>query len=82
MGFDYLKFMTPEMRARVEWKRQAHERDVAQARNLSNDELCEKLEYYLSNCDFPYRHQPGEPVYDGVVAHVIIPELVRRIKKK
>ena len=82
MAFNFVKFLTPEQQERIEWKRRAHEGDVAEARAMSNEELCAKTEYYLANCDFPYRWQPGEPVYDGVVAHVIIPELVRRIKRQ
>jgi hypothetical protein len=58
----------------------AHERDVAEYRAMSNAELVESAEYCLKNCEFPHRWQPGEPVYDGAMAHVVIPELLRRLK--
>lgn len=80
MSIDFLKHLSPEARERIERQRQAHERDVAETRELSNEALCERTEYYLKNCQFPHQWQPGEPVYDGVIAHVIIPELLRRVR--
>ena len=77
---DFLRFLSPEARARVERHRAFHAADVAEARAMSNEELCERTAYYLANAEFPHRWQPGEPVYDGVIAHVIIPELMRRVK--
>lgn len=79
-GFNFLKHLSPEERARIESRRKAHEKDVAEVRAMSDEELCERTEYYLKNCDFPHRYQPGEPVYDGAMAHVVIPELLRRIR--
>lgn len=77
---DFLKFLSPEARARVESRRHNHQKDVNEVRAMSNDELVEKTKQYLAQCEFPYRWLPGEPIYDGVVAHVIIPELMRRLK--
>lgn len=79
-GFDFLRFLSPEARARVEAMRTAHAQDVAEVRSMSNEQLCEKTAYYLSQTEFAHRWQPGEPVYDGVIAHVIIPELMRRVR--
>lgn len=76
---DFLKHLTPEQRAKIEWRRAAHERDVAEHRALSDEELLEKVTYCLKNSEFVHRYQPGEPVYDGAMAHVMIPELTRRL---
>lgn len=81
MTLDFLKFLSPERRAAIEKRRQNYERDVAEARALSNEELCERTTYYLSQSQFAHQWLPGEPVYDGVIAHVIIPEMMRRLKK-
>lgn len=81
MAFDFLRFVSPEVRARIEARRASHERDIAEVRAMDDKTLCETTERYLANCQFPFQWQPGEPVYDGVVAHVIIPELVRRLRK-
>lgn len=82
MGLDFLKFLKPEQRARIEARRAAHQQDVAEARSMSNEELCEKVTYYLSQSSFAHQWMPGEPVYDGVIAHVMIPEMMRRLKEK
>jgi len=76
---DFLRFLSPEQRARIKAREDAYARDVAEARKLSNEELAEKTKYYLSQAQFAHAWLPGEPVYDGVIAHVIIPELLRRI---
>ncbi len=47
---------------------------------MSNEELQERAEYYLSQCAGPLQHLKGKPVYDSVMWHVIIPELLRRLK--
>lgn len=77
---NFFKHLSPEARARAEWQRKAFERDTAEYRAMTNVELAERAEYCLKNCEFPYRWQPGEPVYDGAMAHVVIPELIRRLK--
>lgn len=77
---DFLRFLSPERRAKIERQREAFAGDVAEARAMSNEELCEKTKYYLSQSEFAHRWTPGEPVYDGVIAHVIIPELMRRVR--
>ena len=77
---DFLKMLSPEARARVESQRRNFERDVAEFRAMSTEDLCERTEYYLKHCEFPKRWQPGDPVYDGAIAHVILPELLRRLR--
>jgi len=78
---DFLRHLSPEARQRIEWLRRAFEEDVAECRGMTVEQLCERAEYYLNNCEFKFRYQPGEPVYDGVVAHVVIPELIRRLRE-
>lgn len=79
-GVDFFKHMSPEMRERVRARKECFERDVAETRAMDIETLCGTVEYYLKNCEFPQRYQPGEPVYDGAMAHVVIPELLRRLK--
>ncbi len=82
MGFDFLKHLSPEQRARIEARQKAHAKDVAEVRAMDDEKLCERATYYLSQSAFPHQFQPGEPVYDGAIAHVIIPELIRRVREK
>ena len=78
---DFFKHLSPEARQRVESQRAAHIRDVTEMAEMDVETLCEKAEYYLKNSEFTHRYQPGEPVYDGAMAHVVIPELIRRLRK-
>lgn len=77
---DFFKHMSPEAKARYESRKRNFEKDVAEFKVMSAEQLVERVEYFMKNCEFPGRYQPGEPVYDGVIAHVIIPELLRRVK--
>ena len=79
---DFFKHMTPEQRARIEARDANFKKDVAEFAALTDEQLVERTEYYMKNCSFPHNWQPGEPVYDGVIAHVVIPELLRRLKGK
>lgn len=79
---DFMKAMTPEQRKVVEARQANFAKDVAEHREMTNDALKARTEYYLSQSEFPTRYQPGEPVYDGAIAHVVIPELLRRLVYK
>jgi hypothetical protein len=73
---DFRKMLSPETRARL-----AHfDKDVAEHRAMRDEELAETTAYYLHNCERS-RWREGDLVYDGVVWHVILPELLRRLAK-
>lgn len=78
---DFLSRLSPEQQSKIKWLKEAFEKDKAEFAALSNAELADRLEYYMKNCSFQHQWQPGEPVYDGVVAHVVIPEMIRRLRK-
>lgn len=77
---DFIKHLSPEAQARIKSRREAHERYVKEARDMDSATLCDLVEYFLSQCEFPHRYQPGDPVYDGAIAHVYLPELLRRVR--
>lgn len=41
--------------------------------------LAETVERYLQNCERP-RWARGEPVYDGIMWHNLIPEMIKRLR--
>ena len=73
---DFKKMLSPSARARLDH----FDKDVAAHKAMSDEELAETTAYYLHNCERP-RWNKGVPVYDGVVWHVILPELLRRLAK-
>jgi hypothetical protein len=44
--------------------------------------LAVSTKYYLSQIRNPYLLEPGKPVYDAALFHIIIPELLRRVQTK
>lgn len=46
---------------------------------MPDAELAEKVQYYLSHCERP-RWPRGEPVYDAVMWHNLIPEMIKRLR--
>ena len=80
MSIDFLKFLSPEARQRVLERQDAYEKRCAEARSMTIQQLCEHVELCLSQTEFANRYVPGEPVYDGAIAHVLIPEMIRRLR--
>lgn len=71
--------LNPDERAAIEACRKQHEADVAQHAAMSDAELAERAAYYLTQIPEP-RSPKGTPVYDTVMHHVILPEMIRRLR--
>lgn len=71
--------LTPEARARVDAARAWQVEKEAQIGVLTNENLAATARFYMANMQ-PMRFAPGEPVYDATMWHVILPELLRRLK--
>jgi hypothetical protein len=46
---------------------------------MTDEQLAETAAYYLHHCE-RCRFSRGEPVYDAVMAHNLIPEMIRRLR--
>lgn len=58
-----------------------HHRDLVQKFSaISDKDLAEKAELFFKHCE-PPRFPKGSPVYDTTMHYVIIPELIKRLKK-
>jgi hypothetical protein len=53
--------------------------DEAKFAAMTNEALAETVALYLRNCERP-RWSRGEPVYDAVMVHNLIPEMIRRLR--
>lgn len=71
--------LSPEAKARVDECRAWEEKRKAEFANLSNENLIASAKLYMANMT-PLRFAPGEPVYDATMWHIILPELLRRLK--
>jgi hypothetical protein len=50
-------------------------------RSMNSQNLASTLEFYTSNMSVPWKYEPGCPVYDATFWHIIIPEVLRRLRK-
>ena len=57
----------------------AHEEDAARFATMTDAQLAEEAARYLRNCR-PCEWPRGTPVYDAVMAHVIVPEMIARLR--
>ncbi len=44
---------------------------------MTKEEFLTNIEYVISHCSF----MPHEPVYDNMLRHVYLPEMIRRMKE-
>lgn len=75
----FATILNPDKQAAAQARLQSHKEYVAEFALLANEALAEKAQYYLDNCE-QCRFPKGEPVYDAVMQHVIIPELIARLR--
>lgn len=48
--------------------------------NLPDEDLAASAQFWLSQCDLPHKYERGSLVYDATLLHIIVPELIRRLK--
>ena len=58
-----------------------YEARLLEFRNLTEKNLITTLKYYMTQMEYPYKYKPNVPVYDAVFWHIILPELIRRLKR-
>lgn len=58
---------------------QAYQEDCAKFQSMTNEQLAEEAARYLHHCE-RIRWSRGEPVYDAVMQHNIIPEMIARLR--
>lgn len=58
---------------------QNYQEDCAKFEAMTNEQLAESASYYLSQMERP-KWPRGTPVYDAVMHHNILPELIKRIR--
>lgn len=71
--------LTPEAQARHAEYLAWFEESKANFANLSDENLIASTKLYMQNMQ-PIKFAPGEPVYEATMWHVILPELMRRVR--
>lgn len=67
------------VRERLRVMQERDERMESVVRELSNEDLVATVKFWMAHCDAPKRAQPGQPVYDSTMWHIMLPELLRRL---
>lgn len=60
-------------------REQNYAEDCAKFEAMTDSELAETAQRFLHNCERP-KWSRGDPVYDAVMAHNILPEMIRRLR--
>jgi hypothetical protein len=47
---------------------------------MTDENLADTTEFFLTQMRTPWKHQPGTPVYDSTFYHILIPEILKRLK--
>jgi len=70
---------TPDALARHEGLEANYAEDCKKFAAMTDEQLAETVAYFLHHCERP-RWSRGEPVYDAVMWHNLIPEMMRRLR--
>ncbi len=73
-------YLTEEQRARIAARDEMYRSQRARYGAMSDETLVASTRYCMGQMVDP-RWSPGEPVYDAVLWHVILPELLRRLER-
>lgn len=73
--------LSAEANARIAEYREWAEKRRQDFAAMSDENLVASTKLYMSNMT-PLHWAPGEPVYDATMWHIILPELMKRIKEK
>jgi hypothetical protein len=57
------------------------DRQKAVFANLNDSDLADSAKFWMQHCVTPKQVEPGQPVYDSTFWHIIVPELLRRLKR-
>jgi hypothetical protein len=79
---DFRKCLSPEKQKQMAQVDEFYEGRLIAFRNMKTTNLLSTAKYYMTQMKDPYKYKPGEPVYDSVFWHLIIPEMMRRLEKE
>ena len=74
--------LSPELEAKIRACREAHDNHKAVFNNLSDVELAASAQFWMQHCVAPRQVEPGTPVYDSTFWHIIVPEMIRRLRER
>ena len=78
---DFTRILTEEQRRTLSFRNDLYAEQNRHAKLLTDENLVATVRYYMGQMSEP-RWKPGEPVYDGVLWHVMIPELLLRLGQR
>ncbi len=80
MSFNFKKLLSPEQQKLWDENKEQVTKEKIRFANLTNKNLVASTQYFLSQMKAPREWIIGNCVYDVEFYHIIIPELLYRIK--
>ncbi len=81
MTFNFKKLLSPEQQKLWDENKERVIKEKIRFANLTNENLVVSAQYFLSQMKAPREWLLGDCVYDAEFYHIIIHELLRRIKE-
>lgn len=73
--------LPPEVQAQLQTAREQEQTYKVTFANMDDASLAASAEFWMQHCVAPRRVLPDEPIYDSTFWHVIVPEMIRRLRK-
>jgi len=80
MPINFKALLSEEARKRHAEADEYYVCELIKFRNMSSENLCASAKYYMGQMREPWKHEFSCPTYDAVFWHVVIPELLKRVK--
>lgn len=85
MAIDFRKMMldsmTPEKREHFLLMEEKEKKQKAEAKRMTNEDFSYLLEYIIINC-FSLLSRPNSASYEGALAEIYLPEVLRRLRQQ
>ena len=77
---DLKKCLSPERQKQIAEQDEFYEQRLIEFRNMKTENLLVTIKYYMAQMKEPWKHDPKAPVYDAVFLHLVVPEMMRRLR--
>lgn len=79
---DFIKLLSPEQQTKLAELDEYYEKRLIEYRNMTNENLIVTVKYYMTQMEQPKKHKDYKPTYDSAFWLILLPEIIRRLRKE